>query len=262
MKDEKSILIIGEISSFLGKAMQTNLENAGYCTAFVNPNITEISEQKDQASLVLLYLGEYIEEATKSLVYIRDFCMEDNKELFLVGYEGEIEAAEQIIPEHMVIRTFGRPLNVKELVEQLNIVVEKRANMPKKKHILVVDDSGQMLRAIRSWLIDEYEVSMANSGMGAITFLAKTKPDLILLDYEMPVCSGPQVLEMIRNEAATREIPVIFLTAKSDRDSVMKVLSLKPEGYLLKTKTPDEIKESIAAFFATRKVQELQNPGE
>ena len=129
--------------------------------------------------------------------------------------------------------------------------------------LLIIDDAPDSIAAAAAVLqTSDYELHAAVNAHAALNLIKETPPDLILLDYEMPVCSGPQVLEMIRNEAATREIPVIFLTAKSDRDSVMKVLSLKPEGYLLKTKTPDEIKESIAAFFATRKVQELQNPGE
>ena len=48
-------------------------------------------------------------------------------------------------------------------------------------------------------------------------YIADNKPDLILLDYEMPVTSGPQVLEMIRSETKTDTIPVIFLTGKGDR---------------------------------------------
>ena len=90
---------------------------------------------------------------------------------------------------------------------------------------------------------------MASSGMNAITFLAKNPVDLILLDYEMPVASGPQVLEMIRSEPATSSIPVMFLTSKSDRESVLKVVSLKPEKYLLKTMPPEELIANIDDFF-------------
>ena len=76
-------------------------------------------------------------------------------------------------------------------------------------------------------------------------YIADNKPDLILLDYEMPVTSGPQVLEMIRSETKVDSIPVIFLTGKGDRESVMKVLALKPDGYLLKSAAPGELVEAI-----------------
>ena len=89
-------------------------------------------------------------------------------------------------------------------------------------------------------------------------YLAENKPDLILLDYEMPVTSGPQVLEMIRNETNVDSIPVIFLTGKGDRESVMKVLELKPDGYLLKSTEKAALLKSIADFFEKKKYEQLQ----
>ena len=69
-----------------------------------------------------------------------------------------------------------------------------------KKSVLIVDDDPQYLTLVREWLKSDYKVSMANSGLQAIKWLGKNKVDLILLDYEMPVTSGPQVLEMLRSD--------------------------------------------------------------
>ena len=65
----------------------------------------------------------------------------------------------------------------------------------------------------------------------------------------MPVTSGPQVLEMIRSEEGMADIPVIFFTGKDDKESVTKVLSLKPEGYVLKSTGRKQLMEQIDAFF-------------
>ena len=100
---------------------------------------------------------------------------------------------------------------------------------------------------------DDYQVTIVSSGMQAITYIAKNTPDLILLDYEMPVTSGPQILEMIRSEVSTQSIPVIFLTGKDDVKSVAKVLALKPEGYLLKTLSKSKLLEELAKFFENQK---------
>ena len=86
--------------------------------------------------------------------------------------------------------------------------------------------------------------------MGALTYLEEQTPDLILLDYEMPVLNGPQFLSMLRARERLRDIPVVFLTGKSDREVVMEVMSMKPEGYLLKSTPPEEIRDKIAALFA------------
>ena len=150
---------------------------------------------------------------------------------------------------------FERPVNVKELGRQMTAVVEQEDVRLQKKKILVVDDDGTMLRTIKSWLSEKYQVFMVNSGMSAITFLAKNSVDLILLDYEMPVTPGPKVLEMIRSEASFSDIPVMFLTNKGDKESVMQVVSLKPEKYLLKTMPPAELIENIEEFFEKQKIK-------
>ncbi len=89
--------------------------------------------------------------------------------------------------------------------------------------------------------------------MQAITYIANHKPDLILLDYDMPITPGPQVMEMIRSEFDSSEIPIIFLTGKSDRESIMRVMKLKPQGYLLKTMSRDDIVAAIDNFFISNK---------
>ena len=113
----------------------------------------------------------------------------------------------------------------------------------------MVDDSGAVLRSVKGWLEDKYQVILANSGAMAIKFLATNRPDLVLLDYEMPVVDGRQVLEMMRTEMEFSDIPVIFLTSKNDKESILKVMELKPEGYILKSTPPKQILEEIDHFF-------------
>ena len=69
----------------------------------------------------------------------------------------------------------------------------------------------------------------------------------------MPVTNGPQVLEMLRSDPDTRSIPVMFLTGKSDKESVMQVLALKPEGYFLKSIKREELLEKLQEFFILHK---------
>lgn len=119
----------------------------------------------------------------------------------------------------------------------------------KKKKILVVDDSDVMLQAMKRLLEGTYDISLAKSGVAAIRSMTLDRPDLVLLDYEMPVCDGKQVLEMIRAEEELANIPVIFLTGRTDRESVRNVVALKPAGYLPKSMKSDEIKKNIKAYF-------------
>ncbi len=117
----------------------------------------------------------------------------------------------------------------------------------------MVDDSGAWLRSVKGWLEERYSVSLANSGAMAIKFLTLNRPDLVLLDYAMPVVDGKQVLEMIRTETDFANIPVMFLTNKSDTISIVKVKQLNPEGYLLKTMKPSQIVQAVDDYFEMKK---------
>lgn len=123
-----------------------------------------------------------------------------------------------------------------------------KEEIPKKK-ILIVDDSDFMRARIVKLLSKDYEIIEAGSSLSAIKMITVNRPDLILLDYEMPVCDGRQTLEMIRSEKETAKIPVIFLTGRGDMESVKKVMQLKPEGYMLKNRPDEEIKKNIDVFF-------------
>ena len=103
-----------------------------------------------------------------------------------------------------------------------------------KKCILAVDDSGIFLRSLKTMLEKDYDIVVANSGEAAINQAKKKSPDLILLDYEMPGWDGKKTFEEIRNDETLKDIPVVFLTAVSDKKHIAAVLALRPAGYLLK----------------------------
>ena len=92
-------------------------------------------------------------------------------------------------------------------------------------------------------------MALAESGVAAIRTITLNRPDLVLLDYEMPIVNGKQTLEMLRSEPEFTKIPVIFLTGRDDPDIVRELLSLKPAGYLLKYLKPEDIKAKIDAFW-------------
>ncbi len=249
---DNKILIISEKESFITKAMAENLEDASFETRFCRPVVGEL-DKSEEYPIILLYLGDYVDRYGEGLTFLKDKIVEEESRLFVVGSEDEIKDVSSFIPESLITGSFIRPLNVKNLVEAIEDTRQIIRKEGEKKKILVVDDDPVMLRTIKGWLEDTYQVVMVNSGMNAITYLAKNKPDLILLDYEMPVVTGAKVLEMIRSEVSTASLPVIFLTSKSDKESVMEVLKLKPEGYLLKSMTPEEILGSLDEFFKKRK---------
>jgi len=101
-------------------------------------------------------------------------------------------------------------------------------------NVLIIDDNGILLRTAKEMLEEQFEVSIAPSYDVALKAVKKKKPDIILLDYEMPKMNGIDTLKALREKKETREIPIIFLTGVADKSIVTEILSLKPDGYMLK----------------------------
>ena len=156
------------------------------------------------------------------------------------------------IAPHLLQKGSATPINMDNAMAEVEEYLKKREESSRLK-VLVVDDSMTVRQGIKNLLDEDYDVTLASSGTAAIRCLILDKPDLVLLDYEMPVCDGKQVLEMIRSEDIFAGIPVIFLTGRTDPETVRKLVSLKPDGYLAKYLKPAEIKQKIDAYFEQKK---------
>lgn len=144
--------------------------------------------------------------------------------------------------------TFIHPENEMTEVKKY-LQMKEQENSSGKKKLLVVDDSMTVCYAIKGMLQEDYQIAVADSAVSAIRSITLERPDLVLLDYEMPVCDGAQILQMIRQETVFADIPVFFLTGKVDKASVSRVLPFKPEGYLLKSSKPEDIRRNIDRYF-------------
>lgn len=135
-------------------------------------------------------------------------------------------------------------------------MIDERLSLKKRyqKEILVVDDNALLLRNIHVLLKDSYNVSLAKNGHQALNMVENSKPDLILLDYEMPDMSGTDVYRKLRLGEKTKDIPIIFLTSIADREVVSEVLQLKPEGYLLKPTEKEKLLNAIENVLAGKKL--------
>ena len=153
-----------------------------------------------------------------------------------------------VMAPHLLQETVGSSIKPENAMKEIKKYLDENKAQDKKK-ILVVDDSGIVREAMKGLLGKDYEVVLASSGVSAIRCMFVDRPDLVLLDYEMPVCNGRQVLEMIRAAEELADTPVTFLTGTYDEESVRKVIALRPAGYLLKTLNPQEIRKNVDAFF-------------
>ena len=252
---EKKLLFIDDSNSFITKSIMATLKAAGIESEMTTLSVKNLSDRKDMiAGYIFFNITDMNSINDMAITYLRDMCLEHNYMLYFMGYEEDIATLKSKVFAEGQVGEFHRPINAKQVAEQIIARVSEKPEGMNKKHILVVDDSGTMLTTIQSWLGSKYRVSMVNSAMNAFNFLAKQTPDLILLDYDMPVCTGAQFLEMLRNDVKTESIPVIFLTGKGDKESVKSVLALKPAGYLLKSMPKENIIADVDAFFEKQKM--------
>ncbi len=254
--DHGKVLVVSSAESFLAKSLVSKLGTGGLETVYSHGDIKEIGRIRDSIELVILFMSEDMGDMTDTLVYLKDMASDLDRKMILIGDEEEHDIIKKTIPDTLVLEWFKRPLVMDDLIKCVRKYIEDNTGENRKKTILIVDDDITYMRTVYEWLKETYHVGMASNGVQAIGYLAKNKADLVLLDYEMPIANGPQVLSMLKNDAQTEEIPVMFLTGHGEKESVLSVVGLSPVDYLLKTIDKDTLLNKLSDFFASRSGKE------
>ena len=242
----------------------------GYLTVKCNPNKVALYDVllAEVPRVIIICLGNETLESILSYNVMKDAVQGRNCSIIVVANEED----EKYFKKHTTlskVRFLSRPIPLLSLYEML-IRVEEQMEQDKeerlsaftefinenvdeserKRHILVVDDDTEQLVNIKEQLREFYHVTPVKSGEAAFRFLQKKKPDLILLDYMMPEEDGPSVLRRLRETDAYAEIPVIFLTGMTEKNTVIRTLTeLKPQGYIIKPSKKSEIVAKIIDVF-------------
>ena len=246
------IAIISMTDSFLAKSLITKLEGAGISSVFAHAEIKEMENCTEGTELLIFFMSEDMDSVPETLVYLKDLVLDRELGLILIGENSEYELLKKTIPEQSVTAWFKRPLDIDALIKKVCAYLDENTGEKRKKTVLIVDDDITYMRTVYEWLKGSYHVGMASNGVQAISYLAKNKADLILLDYEMPVANGPQVLSMLKDDSETGQIPVMFLTGHGDRESVLSVVGLSPVDYLLKTIDRENLLKKLDDFFGKK----------
>ncbi len=117
-----------------------------------------------------------------------------------------------------------------------------------KPHVLVVEDEPALVTLLRYNLEREgFRVSSASDGEEALSLLAESTPDLVILDWMLPHVSGLEVCRQIRRKAETSELPVIMLTARGEETDRVRGLEGGADDYITKPFSPSELVARIRA---------------
>lgn len=244
----KKILLIGDLNNAIENLNECLMEEFQVQVSSTNTDTVKRMLKIVKPDLVIVSLIGSYEMDTVVFNLLRDarvklpvltISTREEYDYYAEYYEGEqFEGMFRPITRKALLDKCYEKLHMtaseQEADENEHEPLDADKNNLKQKHILVIDDSAVMLRSIKAILGQEYKISLATSGEQGLRFLSQRKPDLILLDYEMPGWDGKKTFEEIKKDETGKDIPVVFLTGVSDKEHIYAVLQLKPAGYILK----------------------------
>ncbi|MDA3786944.1 MAG: response regulator [Desulfobacula sp.] len=129
--------------------------------------------------------------------------------------------------------------------------------MNQKQRILIVDDTPSNLKVLNDLLTDSYHISVATNGPDTFKFLSSNNyPDLILLDVMMPGMDGFEVARILRADEKAVGIPIIFITAKTDIQSITQGFASGGNDYITKPIQPEELLARVKTHLALKTAQD------
>lgn len=248
------IIIISHTDSFLTRSIAAKFGENNYKTGIVAPEEAVVKEIDETSAAVVLYLDTEVAGNATVLTLIKDKIIEKDIPLFLIGRIEDIAEATAYLNDEIIKDSFMRPVDVGKVVDSIVKYISFFASQ-NRKVILCIDDSGVELRSIKNMFDSKYNVMLADSAIMAIKSMALKKPDLILLDYSMPIVNGMQVYEMLKSESEFSTIPIMFLTAMDDKETATALMRLRPEAYILKGTPANEIINMVDNFFMKQKAR-------
>ena len=241
---------VGEIllntGSFEVLDFEKGIDNAAAAVRLATPSllIVNLSDFESNSYVSLLSLTSELRELP-ILVYGTTLEYTQFNAMYMGSSIAQLEKPCEV---SKVIRTVSRALGMTDNEADSLIEILAQKGRRDRIHVLVVDDNAILLRSLKTILQQEYRVTLAKTGEGALKAISKEVPDVVILDYEMPEMNGYEVLKRIREDENTRNLKVIFLTGVSDRQHIAEVMKLDPSGYLLK---PVNNKTLFSAIEAT-----------
>lgn len=232
------------INEFETQMCEADLETIKKMRKLLQPDLLVISQQGIDGKEDVLILDMLKEKMPKMpIVFIET-----------VTAKNHLSEYERVFPNFVLLK---RPIVKSKLINTCyNVIGEDEKFAEKatkagdkkdavKKRVMVIDDNPLLLRNMKHLLEKRYQVFIATSGEKALEFIPKKKPDIILLDYEMPGMDGRETFMKIKENPETRNIPVLFLTGISDKAHIYAALELEPAGYILKPAAEEKLFSQI-----------------
>ncbi|MBQ7679228.1 MAG: response regulator, partial [Butyrivibrio sp.] len=201
----KEVIIVSASEGIMLRGLESRLKDRGVEVQFVGVSSEKLSLTVDRTGIYIVSVQNDLSSVAPAFNQIREYAIEKGIPIMvLADRQDQTEIRKLYLEFSPVVETWlERDINTDELAATIRKELLEEKSMSERKNILIVDDDPTYAKMVREWLKDSYHVSVVVNAMQAIAFMSKHPIDLVLLDYEMPVVSGPQVLEMMRAEPET-----------------------------------------------------------
>lgn len=236
------------------RGLEKVLENNGLTVLYAGLDMGLVREKESEIRVFVLCLEDDMDDIFGAAEFVDSIVSKGGRSLVVVGEKRQVETLKGWLPHLSVTSFIYRPVEPEDFAIEVVELIRSSVleNKKDKKSLLLVDDDPLYAKMVQEWLKYDYKVGVVTSGFKAINYLSENPTDLVLLDYEMPGADGAQVLESIRSDEDIPEVPVVFLTGVNTKKSVEKVMSMKPDGYILKSTSRNELLEWLELFFWER----------
>ena len=250
----KSVLIVDDdpMARRLAEFVLTK-DGYGVLSAESGEACIDILKKGSSVDLVLLDIEMPSMNGVETLEKIRaDKSIAETKVIFLTA--SDLSQFEDVSKRLGVLDFISKPLYGPEILERIKKVFAKE-DASAKDTVLVIDDDRMNLKFAEHMLSTVYSVVTAQSYREALDYLSKELPSMVLLDVHMPEMNGFELLAEIRKIKSCEDLPVIFLTADSDRETEVRVFQEGALDYIQKPFVPEVVLERIKRILSLRKLQ-------
>ncbi len=238
-----SVMIIDDDAEFLSVA-KTYLEDVADVTVACSGRQAIQLAQEISIDVILLDFEMPIMDGMKTLSHLRNLKASINVPVIMLTGRNDPYA----VKNSLVMGIDGyllKPVSKDALIETVMDVYWKKTERGNKKVILAIDDDMYYLKQLNSFLKDTYHVVMINSARLALNYLSNHVPDLILLDYKIPLFNGVTLIKLIQQNSSCQDIPFIILSGALDIDALKEFYPYSPASILAKPVEKEVLMEHI-----------------
>lgn len=249
MNTRKPRILVIDDDSITLDTIKLHLSGTASVTTASNGRLAIQCAREQQPDIILLDIEMPVMDGFKTLEQLRN--IEECINVPVIMLTGKRDKYSVINSITMGIDGYLlKPVSKDDLLAKISEIYEKNSQQEKRKTILAIDDDMTCLKQIHSLLRDKYNVIMINSTKLALDYLTNHVPDIILLDYQMPLYNGVTMINIIHQNESCKDIPFIILSGSLDQKAVQDFYPYSPAAYLAKPINKDALIEKLELALA------------